>query len=211
MKAPLFPTCSDRPQNSRMSLEIVHFPHPALRFKSHPIKRVDKELKMMAAEMLELMYEHEGVGLAANQVALPLRMFVVNPAGKRGEGEELVIINPVLQRPKGSESDREGCLSLPGLFGEVMRSKQIMLSAYDLTGQPIELKCEGFLARVLQHENDHLDGTMFFDRMTEDARKDIGGPLEEFEIDFRSKQAGGAIPSDEQLAKQRDQWIARYA
>lgn len=182
-----------------------------LRFKSQPIKRVDKELRMMAEEMLELMYEHEGVGLAANQVALPLRMFVVNPAGKRGEGEERVVINPVLQRPKGSESDREGCLSLPGLFGDVMRSKQIMLSAYDLQGQPIELKCEGFFARVLQHENDHLDGTMFFDRMTEEAQKDLGGPLEEFEIDFRSKQAGGAIPSDEELAQQRDQWIARYA
>ncbi len=77
-----------------MSLSIVHYPHPTLRYRSKTIRRVDKELKAIVAEMFELMYEHNGVGLAANQVDLPLRIFVANPAGKRGEGEELVCINP---------------------------------------------------------------------------------------------------------------------
>ncbi len=165
----------------------------------------------MAAEMLELMYAHEGVGLAANQVALPLRMFVVNPAGKQGEGEELVLINPVLQRPKGRESDREGCLSLPGLYGEVVRAKQISLSAYDLQGNPIERRCEGFLARILQHENDHLDGVMFFDRMSDAARRELEPTLEEFEIDFESRQKGGGIASEQALNEHHQGLIQRYA
>lgn len=198
-------------QYRRMSLEIVNYPHPTLRFRSLPIKRVDKALRMLADEMLELMYEHEGVGLAANQVHLPLQMFVINPSGARGEGQEQILINPVIQRPKGSELDREGCLSVPGLYGNVMRSKQIQLTAYDLKGNPIDIQCEGFLARVLQHENDHLEGTMFFDRMSEESRRELLPMLEEFEVDFQSKREGGAIGSDEQLDAERREWIARYA
>lgn len=194
-----------------MPLEIVNYPHPTLRFTSRPIKRVDKELRMMAAEMIELMYCHEGVGLAANQVALPLRMFVLNPTGKQGEGEEMVVINPVIQRPKGREPDREGCLSVPGVFGDVIRAKQIQFSGYDLQGTPLNFTCEGFFARVLQHETDHLDGTMFFDRMPEGARKEIDPLLEEFNFEFRSRQAGGTIPSDQSIIKEQAEWLNRYA
>src|SRR5690606_32927188 len=106
---------------------------------------------------------------------------------------------PVIQRPKGNESAEEGCLSLPGLYGTVVRPKEISLSAYDLSGKQIEARVSGFPARVLMHENDHLDGVLFFDRMPEESRGDIYGPLEEFEINFRSKQATGAIPSDDVL------------
>lgn len=193
-----------------MSIQVVHYPHPALRYTSKPIRRVDAELRDIAAQMLDLMYEHEGVGLAANQVALPLRMFVLNPKGKRGEGEELVVINPELQMPKGTECDREGCLSLPGLFGEVRRAKQIRLSAYDLQGNPIERTLDGFLARVVQHEYDHLNGKFFFDRMTEEQRRELEPGLDELETFYQSRQSTGEWPADDELVKQLAKWEERY-
>ena len=194
-----------------MDLGVVHYPHPTLRFKSKPIQRVDAELRDIAARMLELMYEHEGVGLAANQVDLPIRMFVINESGRKGEGEELVLINPEIQLPKGSEISQEGCLSLPGVYGQVKRPKSIRLSAYDISGKAIECEVEGFLARVLQHENDHLDGVMFFDRLSDEAREEMADQLGELESEFRSKQASGTIASDEDLVKRLDGWIERYA
>jgi peptide deformylase len=194
-----------------MSLRIVQYPHPTLRYQSKSIRRVDAELRTIAAQMLDLMYEAEGVGLAANQVDLPLQIFVVNPAGKRGEGEELVVLNPVLQFPKGSESDREGCLSLPGLFGDVRRAKQIYLSAYDLQGNPIERQLDGFLARIVQHEFDHLNGKFFFDRMTEEQRRELELGLDELEIEYRSRQASGAIATDAQVVQDLATWESRYA
>ena len=194
-----------------MSLQIIPYPHPTLRHKSKPIRRVDAELKQIAAEMLELMYESKGVGLAANQVDLPLRLFVANPAGIRGEGEELILINPVLQRPKGSEGAEEGCLSLPGIYGTVIRPKEVRLSAFDISGNPIERHVDGFLARVLQHENDHLDGVLFFDRMGEQAREDLYGPIEELEIEFRTRQESGTIPPDAELIARLAEWESRYA
>ena len=194
-----------------MQLSIIHYPHPTLRFKSLPIRRVDAELRDMADQMVELMYEYNGVGLAANQVDLPLRMFVVNASGKRGEGEEMILINPEIQRPKGNETAQEGCLSLPGVFGQVKRPKKIRISAYDITGNPIEAEVDGFLARVLQHENDHLDGLMFFDRMSEGARKELDDQLDVFETDFRSQQSTGAIPSDDELIKRLSHWTEKYA
>lgn len=195
-----------------MALEIVHYPHPTLRFRSLPVKRVDKQLRMLVDEMRELMYAHDGVGLAANQVDLPLRLFIVNPAGDRQQqDEERVVVNPVIERPKGSESDREGCLSLPGLYGSVVRPKQIQLSAFDLKGNPIELVCDGFLARVLQHENDHLNGTLFFDRMNEQLARELRQDLDEFENEFAHHRAAGQIGDDATLARQRQEWIERYA
>ncbi len=119
-----------------MQLSIIEYPHPTLRIRSKPIRRVDQELRDIAAQMLDLMYEADGVGLAANQVDLPLRLFVANASGERGGGEELVLLNPELQMPKGSETGQEGCLSLPGLSGQVKRPTSIRLSAYDLTGEP---------------------------------------------------------------------------
>lgn len=193
-----------------MSLSIVRYPHPTLRHRSKTVQRVDKELKAIVAQMFELMYEHSGVGLAANQVDLPLRIFVANPAGKRGEGEELVCINPELNFPKGSESDREGCLSLPGIYGDVKRPEQIQLSAYDLAGNPIERKLDGFLARIIQHEKDHLDGVFFFDRMTEEQRGELAEELEELESDYRRMRASGAMPSDEDVITALAQWETRY-
>ena len=98
-------------------MQIITYPHYTLRYKSQPLTRVDAALRKLVAEMFDLMYEANGVGLAGNQVDLPLRLFVVNMAAEPGEGEELVFINPVLSQPKGKEEGEEGCLSLPGLYG----------------------------------------------------------------------------------------------
>jgi peptide deformylase len=193
-----------------MSLEVIYYPHPTLRQVSKPIRRVDAGLRKIADEMLDLMYASKGVGLAANQVDLPLRMFVANPTGEKGAGQEYVILNPEVQRPKGSETGEEGCLSLPGLTGDVIRPKSIHLSAFDIQGNPIDAVFEGFLARVFLHEIDHLDGTLFFDRMGEHAVIELEAGIDELETDFRSKQATGSIPPDEELIARLAEWTERY-
>lgn len=194
-----------------MQLSIIQYPHPTLRVCSKPIRRVDKQLRDFASQMLDLMYEAEGVGLAANQVNLPLRIFVANPSGERGSGEELVLINPELQRPKGNETAQEGCLSLPGIYGNVKRPKQVHLTGFDLKGNPIERTVDGFLARVLQHENDHLNGVMFFDRMTEEAKRELDDQLLEMETVYESKQKSGGIPTPAELEQQLQTWYDQYA
>ena len=193
-----------------MQLSIISYPHPTLRIRSKPIRRVNKELRNIAAQMLDLMYEAEGVGLAANQVNLPIRIFVANPAGDRGDGEELVLLNPELQMPKGNVTGQEGCLSLPGIYGQVKRPKSIRLSAFDIQGNPVDRVVDGFLARVIQHENDHLDGVMFFDRMTEEAKREIDDQLHELETVFESKQNTGGIANNEQLIAELDPWYEKY-
>ena len=160
--------------------------------------------------MLDLMYATDGVGLAANQVNLPIRLFVANPTGDRNDGEELVVINPQIQFPKGNETAQEGCLSLPGIYGNVKRPKTIRISAYDLSGNSIEREVDGFLSRVIQHENDHLNGVLFFDRMSVEGKRDILDQITELETDFRSKQNTGGIPSDPELLAELDQWYQRY-
>lgn len=180
-------------------LTIVHHPHPALRHRSKPIRRVDAQLKAFVAQMFDLMYEHRGVGLAANQVNLPLQLFIVNTAGKRDEGEELVFLNPVISRPKGAEAGEEGCLSLPGVYGDVTRPAEVDFSAYSLTGQPVSFRASGYMARVLQHEYDHLNGTMFFDRMSPTLRSEIDDLIYEFEADFSSRRETGEAETDEQV------------
>jgi peptide deformylase len=193
-----------------MNLSIIPHPHPTLRVRSKPIKRVDAQLRNLVDQMLDLMYEESGVGLAANQVDLPIRLFVANPSGERGDGEELILLNPELQMPKGNETQQEGCLSLPDLYGQVKRPKSIRLSAYDLKGNSIERTVDGFLARVLQHENDHLDGVLFIDRMTDEGRRELIDDIDELETDFRSKQNSGAIKSDSDLVARLQQWYDAY-
>jgi len=188
---------------------VLH-PHPALRRRSRDLVRVDAELKRIAARMLDLMYEAKGIGLAANQVGLPLRIFVMNLEGKRGEGEELVLLNPVLSRPKGNATMEEGCLSLPSIFEDVTRPKQITLDAYDLTGKQIQGNLDGMMSRCVQHEVDHLDGVLFIDRLTESAKLQARPAVEEFEIDFDSRRSTGSIPSDEEIEAFGDAIDARY-
>jgi peptide deformylase len=192
------------------AMEIVTYPHPTLRRVSRPLKRVDAELRQKIREMFELMYAAKGIGLAANQVDLPLRLFIVNLEAKP-EGQELVFINPVISLPRGgSEEAEEGCLSLPGLYGPVVRPKQVRINAYSLAGEEIQLDVTGLLARCVQHELDHLDGVLFPDRMSATARADIVEGIDEFEAEFKSRRDTGGIPSDDEIARRWAEWESRY-
>ncbi|MEJ7590477.1 MAG: peptide deformylase [Planctomycetaceae bacterium] len=182
------------------SLEIVLHPHPALRWKSKDVTRIDAELRVMVEQMFELMYEARGIGLAANQVGLPYRLFVMNPAGDKDEkDQEFVFINPQITRKKGSETDEEGCLSLPEVFGPVTRATKIIVDAFDLDGQQFELELEDLPARVVQHEYDHVEGIMFTDRVPSATLQKIQPQIADFEARFRNLQKEGMVPSDEQL------------
>lgn len=150
--------------------------------------------------MFALMYEANGVGLAANQVDLPFQLFVVNEKADPNEGEELVFINPVITKPKGRESKEEGCLSIPGIHESVDRPTSIHVSAYALDGSPIDQVFDGMLARIIQHEFDHVQGTLFVDRIAEPTFKQIDGILEEFEIDFQALQASGKYGTNQEIA-----------
>lgn len=183
-----------------MKLEIIHYPHPTLRHVSRTLKKVDAELRDLVAQMFELMYAHEGVGLAANQVDLPYRLFVANPSGDSGNKDaEMVFINPVLSGGKGQEEGDEGCLSIPGVMGPVVRKEKIKVEAYNLSGEAFTGEVDGLLARIVQHETDHLDGTLFIDRLSPAQVADIRDQLGEFEIDFQSRRDCGELPNDEAI------------
>ena len=189
-------------QDYILNLEIIHYPHPTLRHVSKPLKRVDAELRDMIAQMFELMYKHEGVGLAANQVDLPYRLFIANPTGDPDNKEaEHVFINPVLRGGKGQAEGDEGCLSIPGVMGPVVRKEKITIEAYDLQGEAFEGELDDLFARIVQHETDHLDGKLFIDRLSSAQLADVRGELEEFEIDFRSRRDVGEMPSDEAIVE----------
>jgi peptide deformylase len=181
-------------------MKVIRYPHPTLRHLSKPLKRIDAELQAIVREMFELMYEHRGVGLAANQVDLPYRLFIVNIAGKPGEGEERVFINPVLTRPRGLDEKEEGCLSLPELYAPVKRAEKITLDAFDLKGEAIHLELDGLFARVAQHETDHIDGKLFIDRLSTTAEVQVREALRLFEQDFTARRQHGEIPSDVEIA-----------
>ena len=184
-----------------MSLQIIHYPHPTLRHPSKPLKRVDAELRKIVAEMFDLMYEHEGVGLAANQVDLPYRLFVCNAEGKReAQDAECVFINPVLSGGRGQAEDEEGCLSIPGLYAPVTRNETIKIQAYDLAGNEVVGELNGLMARIVQHETDHLDGTLFIDRLSTTQLAAVRDKLEEFELEFQSRRETGEMPGADQMA-----------
>lgn len=190
-----------------MSLSIIHYPHPTLRHVSKPLLRVDAELRRIVAEMFDLMYEHEGVGLAANQVDLPYRIFVANPEGKREAKEtEQVFINPVISAARGQEEGEEGCLSIPEVRAQVTRNTNLKIQAYDLAGNEILADVEGFLARIIQHETDHLDGKLFIDRLGPTQLASLRDELEDFELAFQSKLETGELPSPAQMAARLKEW-----
>jgi peptide deformylase len=193
------------------TLQIVNYPHPTLRRKSKAVRRVDAQLRDTVRRMFELMYESRGVGLAANQVDLPLRFLIVNVKGDPAEGEELVFINPVLSRPKGLEEVEEGCLSLPELYGQVTRPKRIRVNAFGLDGQEIDTELDGMLARAVQHETDHLDGIMYTDRMSITGRLAAADAIDDFETEFASRRQLGEIPSDAEIEARLIEWEKRYS
>ncbi len=192
-------------------LQIILYPHIGLRHMAKPIKRVDETLRKVAERMIDLMYEHRGVGLAATQVNVPLRMFVWNPTGSRTEGQARVFLNPTITRPRSNETAEEGCLSLPGLNADVIRAKTIHVHAFDMSGQEIDTDFSGYEARIIQHETDHLNGALFIDRLTPQHLKELESDLAILEVDFQSRQRTGSIPTDEQVRLEIAEWERRYA
>lgn len=186
---------------------IVQYPHPSLRFPARPVTAIDAELRRYAGRMLELMYKHEGLGLAAPQVALPLQMLVMNFTGDAKEKEqECVAINPVIIDKKGSDEGTEGCLSLPDLYQKVRRAKTVTVRAYNLDGQLYEMTCHELPARLWQHEIDHLLGILFIDKMTSLGKLSSRSSLKVFEAEYRQAQKKGDIESDESLRQQLRDW-----
>jgi peptide deformylase len=180
--------------------EIVKYPHPALRHPAKPVAAIDGEIRKYAGRMLELMYKHQGLGLAAPQVALPVQMIVMNFTGDANDKEnECVAINPVIVSKTGSQEGQEGCLSFPELYQKVRRAKTVVVRAYNLDGQLYEAKCSDLPARLWQHEIDHLHGRLFIDVMGLVGRLASRTMLNDFERQYRIAQKRGDIESDEKL------------
>ena len=191
-------------------MEIIKYPHPTLRYQSKPLKRIDSALRETVAEMFQLMYEAQGIGLAANQVDLPYRLFVLNVHEERLKDHEMVFINPVISRTKDPDEKEEGCLSLPGVYAQVRRPASIHVTALNLAGEPIEGEFGGLLARAIQHETDHLDGILFIDRLVDLTKKQLQDDLDRFQKKYDLNRTENNIPSDEIIFKRLAEMEATY-
>ena len=191
-------------------MEIIKYPHPTLRYRSKPLKRIDSALRETVAEMFQLMYEAQGIGLAANQVDLPYRLFVLNVHEERLKDHEMVFINPVISKPKDPDEKEEGCLSLPGVYAQVRRPASIHVTALNLAGEPIEGEFSGLLARAIQHETDHLDGILFIDRLVDLTKKQLQDDLNRFQKEYDLNRSENNIPSDEIILKRLAEMEATY-
>ena len=186
-------------------LRIVPYPHPALRYESRPVTQIDDELRGWVRQMFDLMYAARGVGLAANQVALPYRFFVLNLTGDpEKKDDERVFINPEIVKRHSSVEHEEGCLSFPGLYTNVRRAKKIKFRAFDLQGNDVEEEADDLFGRAFQHETDHLSGRLFIDNLGPLAQHSVKAKLREFEKSFRASQAAGEYPSDDEIVRQLD-------
>jgi peptide deformylase len=184
-------------------MKIVQYPHPALRHPSVPLTAINERVRTQAKQMLELMYEAHGLGLASNQVGLPFQLLVINSTADPNQPEkEHVFINPVILERKGSMEGEEGCLSFPKLFAKVRRAKTVKFRAYNLQGELVEDSYSDLESRLLQHEVDHLHGVLFTDKMGPIARMASRGALREFERQYRRAQEKGEIPPDAEIEKQ---------
>ena len=183
-----------------MILEIVKFGHPALRTKGARIAQADAKICKLAEDMLETMEAANGVGLAAQQVGVPIQLTVIDVAGIEDRPSTmliggrpvsveqhmpLVLLNPELTLSKDKESGNEGCLSFPEMNAEIVRSASVKTKAQLLDGSTIEFEATGLLARALQHEVDHLHGILFIDRMNSASKASLAGKLKRLQKEAR--------------------------
>lgn len=139
---------------------VLKIPAEVLRQKAKSIERVTKKHQIIADNMVKIMKQAHGVGLAGPQIGVSERLIVIAPTGK-----PLVLLNPIIKESEGEVIGEEGCLSIPGLYGDVLRAEKVLVSAYDRKGRECEFEMEGMSARVVQHEIDHLDGILFIDKV----------------------------------------------
>ncbi len=140
--------------------QILSDNHPVLRSSAREVNKINRGVLRLLDDMIETMHEANGVGLAANQVGVPKRILIAI----NGEDSVIELINPCVDRTEGEEVGVEGCLSVPGQYGEVPRAERLTVSGLNRQGCEVRLKAEGLLARILQHEMDHLDGVLFTDK-----------------------------------------------
>ena len=148
-------------------MTLVCYPAPLLRRRAEEITEFDHDLERLATAMAEVMHRSKGIGLAAPQVGSSVRLVVVNLGEDRGD---LVVVNPVVECAGDGVVGEEGCLSVPGVLGKVVRSEKVSVVGVGLDEKAVELEAEGLMARVFQHEVDHLDGTLFIDKLTPASR-----------------------------------------
>jgi peptide deformylase len=156
-----------------MIREIIIWPDPVLKEIAKPIDRVDDSVRRLLDDMSETMYAADGVGLAAPQIAVGKRCIVIDTS-PRQEGQKLIhLVNPRIVKTEGTTTYNEGCLSIPGEAEEVERAAKVWVRALDYHGREFELECEGLLSIAVQHEADHLEGTLFVDHLSSLKREVI--------------------------------------
>lgn len=149
-----------------MAREVLTYPNPVLAQKSADVDEITQEIRDLAEEMTQLMYENRGIGLAAPQVGESLRLVTIDLSGPDERTELMVLVNPVILSKEGRILDEEGCLSVPNLRAKVERADKVRVKAKNLEGEEVNLDAEGLMAICLQHELDHLDGVLFIDRIS---------------------------------------------
>jgi peptide deformylase len=165
-------------------LVIVHYPDPILKRICAPVDDFGPELRALADRMLVMMKEGNGVGLAAPQVGIPLRLFVCNPTGE--PADDTVCVNPEFVELSGAEEKEEGCLSLPGIGVTMRRAKRAVMKVRNLNGEPEERIGEDLLARIWQHETDHLDGRLIIDKMSTSDEISNRRAIRQLEADYKT-------------------------
>ncbi len=174
-------------------LRIVTYPGSVLRRAADRIEDIDDELRELAASMARTMYANMGVGLAAPQVGVAKKILIINPTGE--PADERILVNPVITSHRGDMEGVEGCLSVPGVSGDVRRYSHITLHAWDLDGNELDITATDFVARVLQHEIDHVEGMLLIDRMTPESRMNAREALRLLE------EEAASLPGDPGAAK----------
>lgn len=167
-------------------LVVVNYPDPRLRGRCKAVTEFNDDLAALAARMLDLMHEHKGVGLAAAQVGVPLRLFVANPGDDRKN--DRVFVNPELFDLEGAKEAEEGCLSIPDVHVMVRRALRGRIRAQDATGAPFDAAAEDFECRIWQHETDHLNGVLIVDKMGPSDRIASKKKLKELEDVFEQQR-----------------------
>jgi peptide deformylase len=151
--------------------EIRMYPDPVLRKKAAPVKSIDDDLRRLVDDMVDTMYAEPGVGLAAPQIGVSLRLMVTDITVGEQSDALIVLVNPKIVSASGRLIEEEGCLSIPNIRAEIPRAESVEIRGWDLDQQEVSLKGHGYLARAFQHEMDHLDGILIWDRMSKIQRE----------------------------------------
>ncbi|MCH2110248.1 MAG: peptide deformylase [Polyangiaceae bacterium] len=167
------------------ALEILHYPHPALKSVAEPIAEVTEEIRVLAENMAETMYLAAGVGLAANQVGILKRIFVIDCADEDAPSELRVFINPEITEMDGEQMFNEGCLSFPGANEDVKRAETVRVKALDAQGEEFSLDADGLLAVAIQHELDHLNGVTMIDKVGKMKKRKISRQVQQAVAELR--------------------------